>query len=108
MVDILSLARHLRTKFPKPTVYHRIFAEMKKRLKKAPDDTTQYDAYKALLALWQRADWVLDNDVGAVQLLPNEDVEFDNDYITLTRVNGNSVMQTSFARGEKSERIIWF
>jgi hypothetical protein len=110
MINLVGLVRHLREQFPVPEGYQAIYEEMCDWLKDEPSDEIQYDAYKALVAVWQRGDWVLDNEIGAVRLNAGEDAFFDTseNTITLTAVHGNSTMSFSLMRGEKHDRILWF
>lgn len=108
MVDVISLARHLRAEFPEPEPYVAVYDEMTNQLGFDPDQEVQRDCYAALMSMWNRSDWIVDNDIGAAKAAANEEVLFEEDAITITRINGNSVMATCWARGEDDERVIWF
>ena len=108
MVNLIGLANHLREEFPVPANYQVIYKSMTKWLGKKPSDETQYDAYKALVKLWERGDWIFDNDVGAVRTNDGEEITFDDDAITIASGHGGSTMVFTLARGDRHDRVIWF
>jgi hypothetical protein len=108
MVDIITLARKLRSEFQTPVNYGEIYALIAETIGEEPDQETEIDAYKALSAKWKRDSWAWNNDVGAVKTLEGENVVFDEDAITIAKGHGGSTMVVSLARGEHHDRVKWF